>query len=139
MTTLINFAYRLTMNEIDLKKEFAECLLKYPNDPFKAALEVFPDDNGIALKMANEWPIDKEVLAFKKELLKDRDPLDFVPQKAELAMKIWNAMNTPGIYVEDLAKLGKLYHEIIKKEEKGGEVLNSLGDAFAEISKRLPV
>jgi len=52
------------------KKQFAQQLLKL-QDPFKAALSVFPQEENLnfALKIANEWPNDFEVLEAKSELL----------------------------------------------------------------------
>jgi hypothetical protein len=128
------------MTEFDLKKEFARYLLENPNDPFKAALLVFPDDNGIALRIANEWPLDKEVIAIKKELIAEEGELAFLPSKAKHAKQVWDKMQKCYDNTE-YARLSKEYRELMgwvnKSEDRGG--VDNLSEAFAEISKRLPV
>lgn len=67
------------------KKLFAEALLKNPGDPFKVALSVIPD-TGEALRAAQEWPADFEVIAFQKELTAERGGEGaFLPTDVEAA------------------------------------------------------
>jgi len=127
------------MTEYDLKREFARNLLKNPTEPFKASLMVFPDDNALALRMANEWPIDKEVIAIKKELIAAEGELAFLPGPADQAYEIWQKMlkcydNT------EYVRLSTLYAKImghIKDQEKNSTT--DIADAFSEIAKRLPI
>ena len=59
------------MDERDAKAKFARLLLKEPGDPFAVALRVFPDDTKKALRVANEWPADPEVLDLQEKAEED--------------------------------------------------------------------
>ena len=98
--------------EKQLKAAFARLLLKNPDDPFKAALAVFPDNTSRALRVANEWPGDSEVLNFQAELIEEDGELSFLPTKADLARNIWDKMQSDRICADDYAKLGKLYADV---------------------------
>lgn len=127
------------MTEYDLKKEFAHYLLENPNEPFVAALMVFPEDNALALRMANEWPIDKEVIAIKKELILEKGELAFLPGKAKHAKQVWDKMEKCYDNTE-YARLSKEYRELmgwVNNQEKNPG--NDVAEAFADIAKRLPV
>lgn len=100
------------MTEEELKAEFAKLLLKTPNDPFKAALLLFPDNTSRALRVANEWPADPEVMAAQAELLEEDGELAYLPTKADFARKIWDKMDEERLAPEDFAKLGKLYADV---------------------------
>lgn len=126
------------MTELDLKRQYAEKLLKYPNDPFKGALELFPEDTNMAMRVATEWPLDEDVLLFKKDRF-DNSPnkMEFAPGEYEVAIDLWKRAQRPGISDSDYVKIMALYREIIKpKEEKSG---NDLSEVFSEIIKKLPV
>jgi len=99
------------MQELELKKAFAKLLLKI-SDPFKAALELFPDNTNKALRVAHEWPQDPDVKAATEDLLYTDEALDLLPTKAELAKSIWDKMHSPQLYTDDFTKLGKLYAEV---------------------------
>lgn len=57
------------LTEEEAKLLFASYLLKNPNDPFKAALMLCPNDTQRALWVANFWVNDKDVLAEQKRIL----------------------------------------------------------------------
>lgn len=98
--------------EIEYKKRFAKEFLKTPSDPFKAALVVFPNNTARALRVANEWPNDPEVLSIKAEVLEDVGEMNLLPSKADLARSIWDKMQEEHTSVEDFTKLGKLYADV---------------------------
>lgn len=77
-------------DELALKHEFAEALLKLPNDPFRAACGVFGNDTVKALEVANRWPFDLVVLQRQAELLDKFGPEEFLPTKTDVARRIWN-------------------------------------------------
>jgi hypothetical protein len=107
-------------DELEDKKKFAAELLRNPQQPFVAALAVYPDNNNWALFVATHWPQDADVLKFQQEILKDHPETDFLPTEAELARAIWDKMNAKFTPIEDFTKLGKLYAEIrgfIKKTD----------------------
>jgi len=112
------------MDYSEYKKQFALALLKMPDEPFKAALQVFPDDTAFALRVCNEWVNDPEVLAHKEDICDDDGELAFLPNKAVLCRAIWQRMkNTrdPDAY----CKLAKLYADVrafIPKQEQSVNV-----------------
>lgn len=100
-------------DESELKTAFAYELLRTPTEPFKAALAVFPDDTSKALKVANYWPTDSFVRVELDRLKDEQGELAFLPTKADLARLIWERAQSQNTSNEDLAKLGKLYAEIM--------------------------
>ena len=127
------------MTEQELKLEFARSLLKNPNDPFKAALMVFPDDNGLALQIASKWPVDKEVINLKKDLIETEGELSFLPGPAEQAKALWDKMLNCRDNTE-YVRLSKLYAEIMGhiKTNNNADV-STVGNIFEEISKIVKV
>lgn len=106
-------------NESEEKAAYAALLLK-ERDPFKAALQLFPDNTNRALWVANHWPIDTEVKAEQVRLMGEDDGSSFLPSKAELARDIWQRMQgttlASGVTIpptpEEYAKLAKLYADV---------------------------
>lgn len=106
-------------NESEEKAAYAALLLK-ERDPFKAALQLFPDNTNRALWVANHWPIDAEVKAEQERLMGEDDGSSFLPSKAELARDIWQRMQgttlANGVTIpptpEEYAKLAKLYADV---------------------------
>ncbi len=106
-------------NESEEKAAYAALLLK-ERDPFKAALQLFPDNTNRALWVANHWPIDAEVKAEQERLMGEDDGSSFLPSKAELARDIWQRMQgttlANGVAIpptpEEYAKLAKLYADV---------------------------
>lgn len=111
------------MTEAEEKKQFAELLLRSPDDPFKAALTLFPENTARALRVATEWPNDPEVRTFKKEINNKSDQMEFLPGKAEFCRLIWERMQN-AYDAEDFAKIAKLYAETRGFIEKAVPVTN---------------
>ena len=80
------------INNEECKTAFAVELLKNPADAFKAALQVFPDDTGLALRAAHTWPKDPFVLSEQTRITAAEGEGAFLPSKAELCRKIWERM-----------------------------------------------
>ena len=74
--------------QIELKRKFARASLKNPDNPFKAALCLFPDDMQRSLDIAYHWPLDSEVKALIVELSENAEPLEFQPTIDEIAWDI---------------------------------------------------
>lgn len=74
-----------TEQEIVSKKEaFAEHLLKNPGvPPFQLALLIYPNNTARALRIANEWPEDKDVKAIKQALVDSEGEMSFLPTAAQ--------------------------------------------------------
>ena len=106
------------MNEAEAKGNFARLLLKEPGNPFAVALKVFPGDTKKALRVANEWPSDPEVLALQESATETEGELAFLPTKAKLAREVWDMMHDKYTDAATFAKLGKLYAEIMGLIEK---------------------
>jgi hypothetical protein len=104
-------------NESELKRQFAEVWLTLPDDPFKAACNLFGSDYGKASFVAQKWVIDPEVLAFTKAILKERGPKAFLPTKEDLAHKVFKSAEN-AFEDKDKATLYKLYAEIMGFIEK---------------------
>lgn len=100
------------MTELEEKEQFAKFLLEVA-DPFKAALQLFTEQSDLhkALKVATEWPHDKDVKNFIKKIKENEDSIDTLPSKKELAQSIWEKMEVCK-YPKDYAKLAKLYAEV---------------------------
>lgn len=79
----------MSLDEDDLKRQFARSLLANPDDPFKAALSVFPGDAGKALVVSREWPADPIVAGAIEEIPDDEADAMGVPSKNALAREAW--------------------------------------------------
>lgn len=113
------------MTEAEEKKLFAIELLKTPNEPFVAALKLFPNNNNRALRIATEWPRDSEVLEIIQGVKDGGKELDFLPSKADLARKVWDKLEQPWHDADGFTKLGKLYADVLGFIPKaGGSNLN---------------
>jgi hypothetical protein len=75
------------------KTAFAELLLSMPSEPFKAALQIFPDPKsvGYALWVSDFWPKDPFVKA-EMERISKRDPYEGVATKADLLKLLQHRM-----------------------------------------------
>lgn len=105
-------------NESEEKAVYAALLLK-ERDPFKAALQLFPDNTNRALWVANHWPNDDEVKA-EQTRLSNEEGDSFLLSKREFLQDIEQRMRgtvypngavilpTP----EEYAKLAKLYADV---------------------------
>jgi len=104
-------------NESELKRQFAELWLALPDDPFKAACNLFGSDYGKASFVAQKWVIDPEVTAYTKTILKERGAKSFLPTKEDLAHKVFKSAENAFEY-KDKCSLFKLYAEIMGFIEK---------------------
>jgi hypothetical protein len=100
------------MDERDAKAKFARLLLKEPSDPFVIALKVFPSDTKKALRVANEWPADPEVLSLQEKAEEEEGELAFLPTKGQLCRGIWEKMHDKYTDADTYAKLSKVYAEV---------------------------
>lgn len=106
------------------KTAFAVAFLKTPDDAFKAACTVFPDDMGKALRAAHTWQKDSFVV-YEMERLTGEDGEDaFLPGKAELCRKIWSKLNKEFVDNEDFTKLAKLYADVRGFIQKADTTVN---------------
>ena len=113
------------LEDEDLKRKYAELLLKTPEDPFKAACVLFPTNTNKAVWVSDNWSLDEDVLAFQNELLTERDEESFLPSKSEFARKIWQKMNNTHVDVDDYTKLGRLYADVRGFIEKPQTTINN--------------
>lgn len=114
------------MTEQEEKAKFAELLLKPNSEPFKVALELFPENTSKALWIANNWPHDTEVVEIQAKLKLELGEFAGLYDKAELLRAIQRRME--GLQTEsgriippsadDFAKLAKLYAEMMAFIEK---------------------
>lgn len=111
--------------ELEQKKRFAVELLKDPNDPFKAALQVFGQDTGMALRASSTWPKDTVVLDYMQEAIGELGDLHFLPSKADLAREAWTLATSPTVPVDDRLKAMRLYGDVRGFIEKQGTVINN--------------
>lgn len=102
----------------EAKRAFALELIKNPNNPFQAALVVFPNDTGWCLRVMKDWvadPVVKEEMKRLKAEAND-DELAFLPGRGALARALWDRMMpADGRYVgnEDFNRFAKTYAEIM--------------------------
>lgn len=117
------------------KAAYAALLLK-ERDPFKAALQLFPDNTNRALWVANHWPNDVEVRA-EQNIINKENPDSALLSKREFLQDIEQRMKglplAGGVSVppttEEYAKLAKLYADIrgfIEKPQTNLNVVNNI-------------
>ena len=75
--------------EAALKRRFAYLLLKYPNDPNRAAHALFGDDMGAVSRALAIWQHSPEILALKDKLVAELGAEEFLPTKEEFALEVW--------------------------------------------------
>ena len=110
--------------ELQAKMQFADAMLRNPEQPYKAALEVSEGDAEIAMKITMHWTNDKQVLRFKKDLIKKHGEEHFLPSKTSMLWKIYSrAERTPRD--EDFVKLMKLAADMQGMIEKPGVTVNN--------------
>lgn len=105
------------MSDLELKQRFAAEWLASPNDPFKAACNVYGADTGKALYAATHWINDPDVLAEKQRLIDEDGEDAFLPNKAELCRKVWD-MAQGEIEARDKLAALRLYGELRNYIEK---------------------
>lgn len=99
------------INPIEAKDAFAAASLRFPNEPLKAALAVFPHNMTAALFIMQEWPHDAYIVARKKVLLETDGPEAYLPSKYELAHDVYHVASTT-TDAETRIKAYKLFADI---------------------------
>lgn len=112
------------MDDTNLKKLFAAELLKNPENPFAAALQLFGTDTQSAFVAASRWLTDPVVIE-EKERLTTEGFDEFLPTKADLALAAWNLTKDPLVRAEDKIKAMRLYGEIRGFIEKPQTTINN--------------
>jgi len=113
-------------SDLEKKTEFAEALLRSPENPFNAAKSVFPGQRQMAsaLHAAIRWVDDEFVLAEKKRLTRDNGKYSFLPDKADVARKVYDITsntNDPELQL----KAYKLYSDIRGFIDKPNTTINN--------------
>lgn len=117
------------MTEAEEKTAFAALLIKNPTDPFKAALELFPENTNRALRIAHEWPKDPEVLSAVQTLRAEglsRHSKEEV--REELITEMMNIVRGP-YAPDDKVKAAKAIGELcglIEKPQTNVNVTNNI-------------
>ena len=109
------------------KTEFAKMMLQNIA-PLRAATTIFTRDMKTALRVSREWPEDVDVLRIKQELVANNEAF-LLPDKASLALAVWNKMQSDGVDADDYAKLARLYadlHGYIEKQKEAPVVNNTI-------------
>lgn len=101
-----------------LKTKFAIAILRNPDHPFQAGCEVFGEDTGKALYVANNWLSDDFVEAEKRRLLADKGARSFLPSKEDLARAVWRMANDDRTPVEEKRKFFDLFADIMGHKER---------------------
>jgi len=74
------------------KEAFALALLKTPDEPYKAALLVFPDDITLAMEASKALPSDAYVVEYIGAIPSDEIDAIGVPTKNDVIRSIWNRL-----------------------------------------------
>lgn len=107
----MSFAHKFEFeNEADLKLAFARLYVRY-NDPFKAALDLFPGDVPRALWVAMNWANDPDVVATKAIIVDAGDDLEMLPNKADAARLAWQIAEDKELQPFERIAALKLYME----------------------------
>jgi len=106
------------------KFEYAISLLRHPEDPFKAALSVWPNDTATALSASKDLPNDPDVKTMCDELVMENGQAAFLPTKEDLARAVWQRANKT-LDPEVAFKGYKLYADIRGFIDKAGTTINN--------------
>ena len=77
---------------VDIRKEFVERWAYNQNDPYSAALYAYRGDEDKAEVAAREWPQNHKVRCMLEEFMVDKDPMDFLPTKPDIAKAVSDRM-----------------------------------------------
>lgn len=102
----------MSNDETTLKQAFAAALLRSPNDPFRAALQVFGSDTGRALRASQQWVLDSEVVSCQVKLLEEYGEEQFLPDKLALARAVFELAQNPNKPTDERLKAYELYGKI---------------------------
>lgn len=108
------------MTQEELKIKFAEELFRLPDNPLKAALNVFGEENiPIASRMAIEWPKDEFVI---QELNKLK-VVKTVPSRDEVVNRLWELSKDRNVDPKDKVGALKVLAEVCGYiEQKGTKI-----------------
>lgn len=106
-----------------LKDLFALALLRQPDNPFQAAVKIFGTDTARALDISHRWPNDQYVLSKQAELLAEFGEEAFLPNKHDLARKLYELADTLTDGKEKIAAL-RLYADVRGYIEKQTAIAN---------------
>lgn len=106
------------------KKAFAIALLHDPDDAFRAAISVFPDNPGKALDIYGPWPHDDIVKAYQNDYLKVKGSGATLPSKDSYARKVWDMGMDIKNTIDERLKALRLYGDINGMIEKPGTIIN---------------
>ena len=101
-----------------LKTKFAIALLRNPDHPFQAGCEVFGEDTGKALYVANNWLNDAYVAEQQRNLLKEKGARAFLPSKEDYAREVWRMALDTRTPIEEKRKFLDLYGEVMGFKER---------------------
>ncbi len=96
---------------------FAGLLIKL-KDEYKAANRLYPNNPNLALWVAVNWPKDETFNEIYNSKLLKGNELDNLPNKADLARKIWDKLDSGFLIPEEFTKMAKLYAEVMSFIEK---------------------
>lgn len=91
-----------------LKKEFAAALIRWPDDPVRAATAVVGGDTQRAVQISIRWPRDPDVIAYRKELLEEHGAEAFTMSKAEVINKLADLADTARDSKDKIAALRQI-------------------------------
>lgn len=98
----------MSETDADLKKEFAAAMLRWPDDPMRAATFVVGADTQRAVQISMRWPRDADVIAHRKHLLEEYGAEAFTITKAELIGKLVDIADTARDSKDKVAALAKV-------------------------------
>lgn len=102
------------LSELEQKKLFAKALMKFPDDPFSAAKQVFGLDTNKALSVYLKWPKDIDVLAFRAELMEVNGGVDReLPTKQKIASDVYQLSSDSSYSFDDRLKAYSLVCKIL--------------------------
>lgn len=107
----------------DLKAQFADALLRSPQNPYEAAQKLGLDQASTMHISAN-WPFRKDVCELKERLLHEFGAREFLPTKEEAARMIYDKAQQAR-KPDDFVKLMKLYGDYMGMIEKPGVTINN--------------
>ena len=102
-------------NEGDRKRDFAKAMRRYPNDAYRAACIVFPNDAALAQRISITWQFDPHVMA----MMDSTDVEIQLPPKDQVCLEVIELART-AIDPKDKLAAFKLYAELngmVQKEQ----------------------
>lgn len=103
------------MTESELKAAFAAFLIDTPNDPFGAALKLFPSEQerGEACRITFAWPNDPEVIIEMERLKKSGHSNKNIPTKEKVIEQLWQLAQSDRTPPKDRVAMARLVAEML--------------------------